>query len=282
MKVRARSLPPGWYPAGRNQTGREIERFLGELKGAPAAAWAGIAPHAGWTFSGLLACRVWRSLPADTETVVVVGGHLAPHSGVLAAFEEGYETPLGVIEADQPLFERLQGSVTLREDHYADNTVEVQMPFLKYFYPQARAVALRVSPSEEAVRLGEAVFEAARFLKRKTAVIGSTDLTHYGSNYGFTPHGSGPQAVKWVKEVNDRRFIDALLDLRLTDVLALAAEEKSACSAGAAVTAARFAQKCGSARGNLLEYKTSYEVYPGESFVGYGAIIYPENGRPPK
>ncbi len=282
MKVRARSLPQGWYPAGRNQTSREIEGFLSELKGTPVTAWAGIAPHAGWTFSGPLACRVWRSLPADTETVVVVGGHLAPHSGVLAAFEEGYETPLGVIEADLPLLERLQRSLPLREDHYADNTVEVQMPFLKYFCPQARALALRVSPSEEAIQLGETVSEAARLLKRRMAVIGSTDLTHYGSNYGFTPHGSGPQAVKWVKEVNDRRLIGALLDFELTDVLALAADEKSACSAGAAVTAARFAQKNGSAKGSLLEYKTSYEVYPGESFVGYAAIIYPESDRPPK
>ncbi|MCK5008480.1 MAG: AmmeMemoRadiSam system protein B, partial [Spirochaetales bacterium] len=42
-------------------------------------AVAGIAPHAGWSFSGSIACHVFQSIPRDTDTVVVVGGHLSPH-----------------------------------------------------------------------------------------------------------------------------------------------------------------------------------------------------------
>ncbi len=278
MKVRSRSLPPGWYPGGRSQTIREIEGFKATWKGKRTPARSGIAPHAGWAFSGSLACQVIGSIPETTETVVVVGGHLSPHSGILAASEGGYETPLGVITADLELLEQLRKNLTIRDDQYADNTVEVQLPFLKYFCPQAKALGLRASPSEEALQLGGALAAAARRMNRALAVVGSTDLTHYGSSYGFSPRGSGPEALRWVKEVNDKRLIDSLLTMKIEEALELAVNEQSACSVGGAAAACRFAQALGSSKGKLLEYRTSYDVYPGQSFVGYAGIIYPENG----
>lgn len=282
MKVRPRSLPPGWYPGGRSQTILEIEEFSRSFEKPEKPAVAGIAPHAGWSFSGSIACHVFQSIPRDADTVVVVGGHLSPHSGLLAAFEEGYETPLGVLESDLELLEVLGNTLSIHEDRFADNTVEVQLPLLKYFHPEARALHMRASPSEEALRLGAELAEAATGLKRKIAVVGSTDLTHYGGNYGFSPHGSGPKALKWVKEVNDKRIVDALLALELDRALEYARREQSACSVGGAVAAARFAVQTGAGKGELLEYKTSYDVYPGSSFVGYAGIIFPKSGEPPR
>jgi AmmeMemoRadiSam system protein B len=273
--IRPRALPPGWYPSGRGEIVRCIEEFLKAGCEPSSPACAAVAPHAGWEFSGRIACRAMRCLPSDTETVVVVGGHLGPGEGVLAAFEQGYETPLGAIEADLPLLEALRGRLEVSEDRYADNTVEIQLPFLRHLLPRARVLALRASPSQAALRLGEALAACARETRRRTAVVGSTDLTHYGPNYGFTPRGSGAAALKWVREVNDRRLVEALLGLKLEQALELALREHSACSAGGAVAAARFARELGCSRGELLEYATSHDVYPGSSFVGYAAIIYP-------
>jgi hypothetical protein len=275
MRVRTRSLPPGWYPGGREQTIRNIQEFSRSLEEPTGTAVAGVAPHAGWSFSGSIACHVFQSLSEDVQTIVVVGGHLAPNSGLLAAFEEGYETPLGVLDADMDLLRVLRDGCSLREDRYADNTVEIQLPLLKYLHPEAKALHLRAAPSGEALQLGDELAAAAERLRRNVAVIGSTDLTHYGDNYGFTPHGTGANAVKWVKEVNDRRLIDALLAMELEKALDLAGSEHSACSVGGAVAAARFAQRRGASRGELLEYRTSYDLSPSPFFVGYGGIIYP-------
>jgi hypothetical protein len=143
-------------------------------------------------------------------------------------------------------------------------------------FPKARALALRAPPAEIALRLGEALAACARETGRRTAVVGSTDLTHYGPNYGFSPRGSGAAALEWVREVNDRRLVDALVGLQLDQALQLSLRERSACSAGGAVAAARFAQELGCTGGRLLEYATSHDVHPGSSFVGYAAIIYPE------
>jgi AmmeMemoRadiSam system protein B len=277
MNVRLRSLPPGWYPGGREETIRTIQKYRRSLAKPEGTALAGVAPHAGWDFSGSIACHVFQSISKGAQTIVVVGGHLSPHSGLLAASEQGYETPLGVLAADSELLEVLRNSLTLREDRYADNTVEIQLPLLKYLHPDARALHLRASPTEEALQLGEELAAAAKRLNRNIAVVGSTDLTHYGDNYGFTPRGTGAGAVKWVKEVNDRRIIEALVALDLEKALDLAVREHSACSVGGAVAAARFAERAGASRGELLEYRTSYDVSPSPYFVGYAGIIYPKS-----
>ena len=105
-------------------------------------------------------------------------------------------------------------------------------------------------------------------------MIGSTDLTHYGPNYGFSPAGGGDRALAWVREVNDRGFIDRLLEMDAEGAIGQAEESRSACSAGGAAAAAAFARSRGVKSGRLVGYMTSREVYPDESFVGYAAIAF--------
>ena len=274
MKIRPRSLPAGWYPAEESQVRRRIEAFQ-EGPAEEQNACAGVAPHAGWDFSGRLAFRVMRCLEPGIQTVAVVGGHLGPRDGLLAAFEQGYETPLGTVPADLELLDCLRQHLPIAEDRWPDNTIEVQLPLLRYLAPRTMVLGLRASPSGQALELAEALAACAAQLGRKLAVIGSTDLTHYGPNYGFTPRGTGPDALAWVREHNDRRLLDCLLGLRHNEALELAQRERSACSAGAAVAAARYAELRGATSGRLLEYATSHDRHPGSSFVGYAAISFP-------
>lgn len=274
MKIRPRTLSPGWYPGTGEETRETIERFRRDIPEAEPRGCAGVAPHAGWYFSGKIAFRVFDGLMREAETVVVVGGHLHSGDGILAAQEDGYETPLGPLPADLELLEGLRKMVPVEEDRYIDNTVEVQLPFVKYLFPGARALAMRASPSADAIGLGKALRSAADILERRVVVVGSTDLTHYGSNYGFSPAGGGKEALRWVMEVNDRAFIESLLEMRAEEALRHARESQSACSAGGAVAAMTFAGESGAERGDLLSYMTSYDVQPAESFVGYAGILY--------
>jgi AmmeMemoRadiSam system protein B len=115
-------------------------------------------------------------------------------------------------------------------------------------------------------------------------MAGSTDLTHYGPSYDFCPKGRGKAAIEWVKNVNDRRFIEAVTSGVPEDViLERAVTENSACSAGAVLCAAGFASEtrvAGSVTSlppaKLLAYSTSADVSGtstnADSFVGYAAI----------
>ncbi len=274
MRVRKRCLPPGWYPAGAEQTRRAIEGMRTEAPARTRTALAGVLPHAGWEFSGRIALEVLSHLCRGIDTIVIIGGHLGPADRIVCAFEEAYETPLGDLRADLALLEALRSRVRLDEDVHADNTVEVQLPFVRYLSPEAMVLGIRAPPSPDAVFLGTALAEAAARLGRRVVVAGSTDLTHYGSNYDFAPAGSGESAQRWVREVNDRRIVESLVDMDGDAALDRALRERSACSVGGALAAVGYARATGALKGELLQYATSFDVHPAESFVGYAGILY--------
>jgi len=110
--------------------------------------------------------------------------------------------------------------------------------------------------------------------KSQVKVIGSTDLTHYGYNYGFTSKGTGKEAVDWVRNENDRRVIDAMLALEPEQVIAEARANQNACCAGAAATAIEAGKHLGADCADTIAYATSYDKSPGDSFVGYVGIVF--------
>ncbi|MHB8069157.1 MAG: AmmeMemoRadiSam system protein B [Desulfobaccales bacterium] len=277
MRIRSRMLPPGWYPLSKSECVSTINEMVAGVKPLPAGTkvCGGIIPHAGWYFSGKLAARVFYLAAKVTQpqVVAVFGGHLGGDSPPLLVTDEAWETPLGDIPLATEFYEPLRKRLPLKEEYPGDNTIEVQLPLVKHFFPNSKVLAVRGPHSGQAVALGEAVAAIARELKLSLLVFGSTDLTHYGPNYGWAPKGYGPDAVKWVKEVNDKKFVDLALKLDGAGMLQAAAQDQSACSAGGAVAAVAAAKKLGAAKAQLLDYYTSYDIMPGDSFVGYMGIV---------
>jgi len=281
MPLRRRALPRGWYPDDPEAVGKLVGAWTGAAPG-PGGALAAISPHAGWAFSGVVAARAVSALRSPgapgvaPPTVAVVGGHLPPGARPLAAGESAYETPLGPLEADLELLSALESAlgdrVSLGADEEVDNSVEVLLPLVAAILPGSRALWLRAPNDGSAAALGAALAGAARAIGRSLLVLGSTDLTHYGPHYGFSPMGRGRDAESWVRDVNDRRFIQAVLDLDAERAVAVGEAERSACSSGAAAAALSFALASGASRAELLAYATSLDVRRDESFVGYGAF----------
>ncbi len=276
MSVRLRHLPSGWYPDSEKGIERKIEVYLNQLGDFKAGknCVSGIVPHAGWDFSGRIALDVIRHLNKENDTVVIIGGHLSHTSYIHAAFEDEYETPLGNVKADLELLKGMNTEIKMYEDINPDNTVEVQLSFVKYLFPDSMVLGLRAPPSEKSIKLGKILKDISSILKRRVVVIGSTDLTHYGPSYMFTPKGSGKAAVDWVKEINDKRFIDSIIDMNPERAIKLANSESSACSAGGAAAAISYAASCGAKQVKLLDYTTSWDIMPGQSFVGYAGLVF--------
>jgi AmmeMemoRadiSam system protein B len=221
---------------------------------------------------------VLSALTRGIDTIVIIGGHMGSADRIVAAFEDAYDTPLGELEADLPLLRALSPSLDIGEDRERDNTVEVHLPFVRYLSPGTMVLGLRAPASSRAVDLGRSIADAAARLGRRVAVAGSTDLTHYGSNYDFSPAGHGAEGLRWMREVNDRRVLESMLSLDVEAALQRAQHERSACSIGGAAAAMSFARESGASRGNLVGYMTSFDVQPGSSFVGYAGILYPREG----
>jgi len=274
MQIRDYSLPAGWFPRDSGS----VSAFLSEFKNINGECKAAVAPHAGWYYSGKTAARSIANLRSGAGTIIVIGGHLPGGSPPLFAMEDAVKTPFGSMIIDDKLRSLLLNKLNGAEDCYRDNTVEVLLPMVSFFFPDAKLIWLRLASDESSFKAGEIISRIADNTNSKVNVIASTDLTHYGRNYGFSPKGSGEAALKWVREVNDAAFIKAVESGGSKETLRCAEEDRSSCSAGAVLGAMGFskAQKLGNAC--LLEYTTSADAEKSgiipDSFVGYASMVW--------
>jgi AmmeMemoRadiSam system protein B len=192
--------------------------------------------------------------------------------------EDGVQSPLGTMMIDREFRDELVKRIGGRPDLYRDNTVEVLLPMARYFFPGAALVWMRLPAEKSSYDTGEETASLGVSLGRKLAVLGSTDLTHYGLNYGFSPHGGGQKALDWVREVNDSSFIEAVKSGDPELVLERAARDQSSCSPGAVLGVLGYAHKMGLGNAELRAYATSAEAEGSaeipDSFVGYGAFAW--------
>ena len=270
-------MPPPWYPRGREALLSRLELY----RDAPSlGAAAAAAPHAGWDYCLPLAALSVAALDRSAETVAVLGGHLPAGHPPLFAEEDALETGLGPMPVDKELRAVLRDEIQGRGDIYPDNTVEVLIPLARYFFPHAQVLWMRLPADLSAYEAGRVLAEKADTLGRRLVALGSTDLTHYGPAYGFSPQGQGAKALTWVREVNDAAFIATVKRGEASAILERASEDLSACSAGAVLGALAFAQCRGMGQAELLAYNTSAALGNGipASFVGYASLAWKPSG----
>ena len=281
MGIRQPDLAGSWYPATESECLRMFNEF--EKLSAPLEEgdWlGGILPHAGWVYSGQVAYNVIRFLKTgdDPDTMVVFGRHLHPGSGSYIMDDGAWNTPFGELPIASDIAVNLisEFKFTVETDsRYApDNTIELQLPIIKYFFPDIRLLPIGVPPASSSIRIGERVVEIAKKLGLRIKVLGSTDLTHYGPNYANTPMGTGEKAIDWVKNHNDKKMVDLILGMNAEAIIGESLRNLNACCGGAVSAAVASAGKLGAAESKKLVYTTSYDVMPNSSFVGYVGIVF--------
>ncbi len=297
MQTRKPIVAGQFYPEQYDLCVAEINECLNEAgepsESLPGAIVAGIVPHAGWTFSGHLAAMVFSAVKQQHEkvnTFVIFGATHSYFGRLPAVYDTGsWLTPLGEVAIDQELADAVLKSGAADSDpdaHSHEHSIEVQVPFMQHLFPGAKLLPILTPSRTESIELGITVGDIIKAAcdsankHKKIVCIGSTDLTHYGPRYGFTPMGTGKQALQWAHGVNDKKFIDLALKLQPQDLLTGAVENCNACGPGAAAAAVAAAKKLGSEQGLLLAHTNSNEVMlrkmgtTGADSVGYAAIIF--------
>ncbi|MCP3953823.1 MAG: AmmeMemoRadiSam system protein B [Desulfobacterales bacterium] len=280
--LRKAAFSGSWYPGSADQCEAQINAFLDEGRGTETRAnlVGGIVPHAGWFFSGSIACNAIQALSRSMQpdVVVVFGMHMHPGSTPCMYTTGEWETPFGNLPVAMDLAGDLAAeftfSVNQEKDFFRDNTIELQLPFVKYFCSSAEFVPIGVPPAPFALKLGAAAVEIAARKGLKLMVIGSTDLTHYGPNYGFMSKGTGPAALDWVRDENDKKVIEAMVAMQPEEVIRQGLANHNACCSGAAAAALSAGVKAGAQKGECLTYATSADKSPGSSFVGYVGVVF--------
>jgi hypothetical protein len=279
----------GWYPYTEENCLRQIHLYEKKVSSCPSSesqGRGGIVPHAGWAFSGQLAFHVISCLLTGKkpDTIVIFGKHSNPsqdasrrRNSIMLSGQ--WETPLGSLTVDSDLADYIQKQADLvveTEDEYEfDNTIEVQLPFLKYIFPDVKILPLGVvEPTLESLSLGSLVIQGVHTLHRKVKLLATTDMTHYGPGYGFSPKGMGEQAVNWVEKNNDKKMIDLFLHMKSEEILTESAQNRNCCCPAAVASMITALKEINVHNGVLLDYFTSYSIRPSADFVGYAGVLY--------
>lgn len=250
---------PGWIP--------EVSYNPGDIKGC-------VVPHAGYQFSGPIAAHVYAALAEDgfPDGLVVVGPNHTGYGAHVALMTHGtWETPLGRVPVDEQRAEHLLGIGT--HDHIAhlhEHSIEVQLPFLQYLHEDISfvPVCLAQQDYDTARELGAALAQLS-----DTVPIASSDFSHAGMGYGTTPPPGTP--VKEWTEKQDQIALEAIQSLDAQHFLHTVEEHNvTMCGYGCVAAVMVAAKKSGATETHLLSYSTSCDVYPADSCVGYGALIF--------
>ncbi len=287
--IRYPAVAGSFYPAD-DRLIEMLEEFFSDLgeEGSERRITAGVAPHAGYVFSGYTASRTYKAIFEDglPETFVIIGPNHTGLGSPIAIYPEGeWLTPLGSVEVDAEMAKaiaRLSGIADLDElAHRYEHSIEVQVPFIQYIAERAGKdvkivpITLGIQDEEVSNALGKAIFEASQELNRDVVVIASTDFTHYGPMYGYVPFRARADELPHRIREWDFRVIRHILDF---DVGGMFEEIRklnhTMCGPGGVGAAIVYSRLAGALEAELLHYTTSYEVSRStEAVVGYASIV---------
>jgi AmmeMemoRadiSam system protein B len=265
---------------------RQIAEFLVPYSPAPVPAGpllAAAVPHAGWRFSGGVAARALKALSERSRPagILLLGAvHRARLERAALSPDDAWETPLGPVAVDAALAAEAQAAlgdlaVADAAAHDTEHSLEVVLPFIREVFPGVPVVPIMVPPEGSPAEVGRRLARLAS--TRDVVAVASTDLTHYGEGYGFTPAGLGDRAHDWMRG-NDARILDLARRLEAEAIPGEARRSWNACGPGALAAAAAFARELGAREGTVLERTDSHEVVEkGEPFtmaVGYAGIVF--------
>ena len=131
---------------------------------------------------------------------------------------------------------------------------------------------------EDAETIGRRTAAAVAETGLSAVYLASSDLTHYGPAYGFTPAGVGEAALAWAKD-NDRRVLELVTDMAVERVVPDVRARMSACGGGAIAAMMAACRETGSTKVRVLNHASSYETLrnvapqPATNAVGYAAVV---------
>jgi len=249
-----------FYPRDPYHLEQLLERFF-EKKDSGLDPRGIVSPHAGYPYSGEVSAVAFGAIPSSfSGTFIVIG---PSHRGFCTCVSlVPWETPLGLVDNDADLGSSLGIEVDEVSHQYQENSLEVQMPFIKYRFPRARIVPVLMGDQSIASATdlaGKIVAGIRKSGRSDIRIVASSDFSHY--------------VPKSVAIENDLYAIEPLRTLDVREFYRRLAEKRvSACGYGPIAAMCLACRELGAREGRLLRYGTSGDVTGDPEVVGYAAI----------
>ncbi|MCM8819144.1 MAG: AmmeMemoRadiSam system protein B, partial [Candidatus Omnitrophica bacterium] len=178
-----------FYPSDINELKQILDKFFKNVnykeKIEKDKVIGIISPHAGYIYSGQVAAYSYKFLEnSSVNTVILIGrSHRAYFKGAIIDDREEWETPLGKIEIDKEIFEKLYRNKNFFINKVLfdyEHSLEVQIPFLQYILKNFKIfpILLGDSSKENIDEIADALYDVLKN-KKNWLIVASTDLSHY-------------------------------------------------------------------------------------------------------
>ena len=287
--IRNAAVAGQFYPGNEKSLKQQIEECFLDKRGIgmlPSIKKIGnnlkglVVPHAGFVYSGAIASHAYARLAEQgfADTFIILGpNHTGIGSGVSVMTEGAWKTPFGTVSIDSSLAQTISTGIIDRDAsaHTYEHSIEVQLPFLQYIARGRKfdfvPVCMIMQDYETVQDVGDILTKASQKSKKNIVLIASSDFSHAGFNYQSTPPKG--MRVDNYAEKQDALAIEKILSLDPKGLIQTVEEHTiTMCGYGPVAAMLFAAKKLGATKAELLKYGTSYEVHPGSSCVGYGAI----------
>jgi len=225
-----------------------------------------VLPHAGLVFSAPLTKAFFCQLDRSIDKLLILSPshyfHLPADQLCYADFDS-YQGPFGDLEGF------CLGSGYERQVQ-SEHGVEMMLPFASRKGSLKIAAAL-VNQLSSASMARELAMELDRCIDSTTAVIASSDFTHYGRNFGYVPYGAFiDRSVR--EKVYDH---DMAVAKRLAGGTMEYREDTTICGLGASCIVSELARMRG-LEGRLEAMSDSLSItgLGTSSFVSYASVIW--------
>ncbi len=275
MQIRTPAAAGMFYPGEENQLRQVIhdcyvhEYGPGEQSIDEKNIIGVICPHAGYMYSGPIACHSLKSISQKNyELFIIIGpNHWGLGCNVSTMKDCQWNTPFGNVDVDSDAVNELKNNSDLIEldffAHTKEHSLEVQIPLLQQTFQNKFKILPIVMINQDkktSIQLGKSIAKIAK--EKNSMIIGSSDFTHYEPNE--------------FAHKQDKALIDTIIDMDIDEFYRVLEEKQiSACGYGAIASTMIACKELGATKGKLLKYATSGDI-SGEktSVVGYGSIVF--------
>lgn len=215
MKIRHQQVAGYFYPAEKEKLKNDISIMLQSTKTKEQfeKIFGIVSPHAGYIYSGKTAAYAYNLLKDKKyKTVIIISpSHSEYFPGISIYDGDAYETPLGIVEIDNGMTDRLiENSKTIFrgiQGHRKEHALEVQIPFLQSVLKDFKIVPI-VMGDQGRLFVDELAERISKVVNDETLVVASSDMSH------FYPADEADRLDTIVeKRINDFDFENLLKDL---------------------------------------------------------------------
>ena len=215
MRIRHQQVAGYFYPAEKDKLQKDIALMLqgAKLEKSFNKIFGIVSPHAGYIYSGKTAAYAYNLLKGKSyKTVIIISpSHAEYFPGISIYDGEGYETPLGLVEIDQQLVDKLvENSIIIFrgiQGHRKEHSLEVQIPFLQSVINDFKIVPI-VMGDQSKMFVDELADKISKIVDDETLVVASSDMSHFYSSEEADRLDSVVE-----KRINDFDFDQLLIDL---------------------------------------------------------------------